>query len=75
MKLGRVAELNENWRNSIKKEKKKIKEGVTLELEGDSVLIESFVLKEEVIIYVTTSYYWRNLIKKIKTIAKTKKKC
>ena len=62
MKLGRVAELNENWRNSIKKEKKKIKEGVTLELEGDSVLIESFVLKEEVIIGVTTSYYWRNLI-------------
>lgn len=62
MKLGRVAELNENWRNSIKKEKKKIKEGVTLELEGDSVLIESFVLKEEVIICVTTSYYWRNLI-------------
>lgn len=74
MKLGRVAELNENWRNSIKK-RKKIKEGVTLELEGDSVLIESFVLKEEVIIYVTTSYYWRNLIKKIKTIAKIKKKC
>lgn len=62
LKLGRVAELNENWRNSIKKEKKKIKEGVTLELEGDSVLIESFVLKEEVIICVTTSYYWRNLI-------------
>lgn len=62
MKLGRVAELNENWRNSIKKEKKKIKEGVTLELEGDLVLIESFVLKEEVIICVTTSYYWRNLI-------------
>lgn len=57
-----MAELNENWRNSIKKEKKKIKEGVTLELEGDSVLIESFVLKEEVIICVTTSYYWRNLI-------------
>ena len=24
MKLGRVAELNENWRNSIKKEKKKM---------------------------------------------------
>ena len=44
------------------KKRKKIKEGVTLELEGDSVLIESFVLKEEVIIYVTTSYYWRNLI-------------
>mgnify|MGYP000293850964 CR=1 FL=1 len=35
----------ENWRNFIKK----IKEGVILELEGDSVLIESFVLKEEVI--------------------------
>ena len=63
MKLGRVVEQNENWRNSIKKkEKKKIKEGVTLELEGNSVLIESFVLKEEVIICVTTSYYWRNLI-------------
>ena len=44
------------------KKRKEIKEGVTLELEGDSVLIESFVLKEEVIIYVTTSYYWRNLI-------------
>ena len=29
------------------KKRKEIKEGVTLELEGDSVLIESFVLKEE----------------------------
>ena len=31
------------------KKRKKIKEGVTLELEGNSVLIESFVLKEEAI--------------------------
>lgn len=31
------------------KKRKNIKEGVTLELEGDSVLIESFVLKEEAI--------------------------
>lgn len=31
------------------KKRKEIKEGVTLELEGDSVLIQSFVLKEEAI--------------------------
>ena len=31
------------------KKRKEINEGVTLELEGDSVLIESFVLKEEAI--------------------------
>jgi len=57
------------------KKRKEINEGVTLELEGDSVLIESFVLKEEAIKklkefksevremhYSGTIFHWRKLI-------------